>query len=78
LTCLFCGDCGTRIIHDRNYNRETLNITGTLDDTSWLRPIDNLWTRSAQPWVAITDGMLNYEGQPEEILPLWERWSQQH
>jgi hypothetical protein len=76
--CWFCGDCGTRILHDRSYNRETINIkAGTLDDTRWLRPVGNLWTSSAQPWMTISEQMLNYEGQPEDISTLWEKWSQQ-
>ncbi|KAF3889109.1 MULTISPECIES: GFA family protein [Nostocales] len=77
--CLFCDNCGTRLFHQRSYNQQTINVkAGTLDDTSWLRPVGNLWTRSAQPWVTIPDSMLNYDGQPSDISPLWEKWSQQH
>jgi hypothetical protein len=78
VTCLFCADCGTRLFHDRAYSHETINVkAGTLDDTSWLHPVGNLWTGSAQPWVTISAEMLNYEGQPEDIRPLWEQWKQQ-
>ena len=28
---------------------------GSLDDTSWLRPVGHIWTRSRQPWVDISD-----------------------
>ncbi len=46
---LFCGDCGTRLFHERTYNPNTINVkAGTLDDTSWLRPVGNIWTRSAR------------------------------
>jgi len=29
---------------------------GTLDDTSWLRPTRDIWTRSKQPWVTFPEG----------------------
>lgn len=78
VTCLFCENCGTRLFHDRSYNQETINVkAGTLDDTSWLQPIGNMWTRSAQPWVNISKDMLNFEEQPEDVSQLWERWAQQ-
>ncbi len=47
---------------------------GTLDDTSWLEPIAHIWTRSAQPWVKIPDGVLVYEGQPDDDLVLVRAW----
>jgi hypothetical protein len=77
VACLFCGNCGTRLFHDRAYSKETINIkAGTLDDTSWLEPVGNLWTKSAQPWIDISDKLLNHEGQPDEVNTLWERWEQ--
>lgn len=45
---------------------------GTLDDTSWIRPQVHLWTRSAQPWVAIPEGVPRYETQPEDFNELLE------
>jgi len=47
---------------------------GTLDDTSWLRPVGHIWTRSAQPWLALPEGVLRYEAQPEDMLPLVRAW----
>jgi hypothetical protein len=58
---------------DRTHNRATLNVkAGTLDDPNWLRPIGNIWTSSAQPWVTIADDLLNYLGQPENTDGLWK------
>ena len=75
---VFCGECGTRLFHERTYSPGTINVkAGTLDDTSNLLPVGNLWTRSAQPWVTISEEMLNYEGQPDDIHPLWDKWKQQ-
>jgi hypothetical protein len=43
---------------------------GTLDDTSWLRPTRQIWTRSKQPWVTFADGDEIFEAQPsEEVGP---------
>jgi hypothetical protein len=78
VTCSFCGNCGTRLFHDRAYNPETINVkAGTLNDTSGLSPVGNLWTSSAQPWMPLSDQTLNYEEQPQNIRELWEAWTQQ-
>jgi hypothetical protein len=75
--CSFCPNCGTRLFHDRSYNRETINIkAGTLDDPNWLHPVGNIWTESAQPWVVISDELLNYPGQPESVAALWKKWTE--
>ena len=37
---------------------------GTLDDTSWLIPDLQIWTRSKQPWVITPEGIEVYETQP--------------
>jgi hypothetical protein len=47
---------------------------GGLDDTSWLQPIGHIWTRSAQPWVSIPEGTLNYEDQPQDYTALIQAW----
>jgi hypothetical protein len=46
---------------------------GTLDDTSWLRPSAHIWTRSAQPWVQIPEGVPRYETQPANFLDLLKK-----
>ena len=40
---------------------------GTLDDASWLVPTIHFWTRSAQKWVEIPEGVTCYETQPETL-----------
>ena len=77
VVCFFCGECGTRLFHQPTRNPKITNIKpGTLDDTSGLRPVANLWTRSAQPWITCSEDMLNFEGQPtpEESSQLFERF----
>lgn len=77
--CFFCRECGTRLFHQPTRNPHITNIKpGTLDDTSWLQPVANLWTRSAQPWVHCNTALLNYAGQPnaDETAELLARFSQ--
>src|SRR5690242_19233080 len=67
VVCLFCGECGTRLFHDRPSAADVINVkAGTLDDTSWLAPVGHLWTKSAQawvrPWIASNPGLIAYEG----------------
>lgn len=37
---------------------------GTLEDTSWIRPDAHLWTRSAQRWFILPEGVPRYETEP--------------
>ena len=63
--CVFCPNCGTRIVHrGRGSDSGGSLKAGTLDDTSWLRPVGHIWTSSAQKWVKL-DG-LTYEKQPND------------
>ena len=74
--CYFCTGCGTRIYHEPAPDSELVNLKpGTLDDTSWLRPVAHLWTDSAQPWVTIDPDALNFPGQPDSFAPIAERWA---
>jgi len=75
VSCLFCEQCGTRLFHNPSRNFKITNVKpGTLDDTSWLNPVGNLWTRSAQKWFVLAEQMLNYEAQPSDFTPLFERF----
>lgn len=78
VNCWFCGDCGTRLFHNPTRNPKITNIKpGTLDDTSWLKPVGNLWTESSQKWVTLNEQMLNYEGQPKDFVQLFESFAVQ-
>lgn len=60
--CAFCPDCGSRIYHAFSGDPDVLSVkAGSLDDTSWLRPVGHIWTRSAQPWVS-------FEGVAPELV----------
>ena len=78
VSCWFCEACGTRLFHAPARNPKIVNIKpGTLDDTSWLKPVGNLWTRSAQKWITFSEQMLNYEAQPSDFALLFERFRAQ-
>lgn len=75
--CEFCGDCGTRLFHHPSRNLAIVNVKpGTLDNTSWLKPVANLWTGSAQPWLSLPEQMLNYKAQPDDYAQLLEKYQE--
>jgi hypothetical protein len=77
-SCMFCGDCGTRLYHNPHANTQvTILKPGTLDDTGWLRPVGHIWTRSAQCWVDIPGDAVNYDAQPPELSRLIGAWQAQ-
>jgi hypothetical protein len=74
----FCGNCGSRIAHGQAPSAGVLSVRGgTLDDTSWVEPVGDIWTRSAQPWVAFSGERLETEQQPTDYAPFIERFRSQ-
>jgi hypothetical protein len=72
-----CGQCYSRL-YTRRDGSPTINLrAGTLDDTSRIRPVAQIWTSSAQPW-AVEDGILSYSEQPADFGPLIEAWKTAH
>jgi hypothetical protein len=75
VTAAFCSNCGMRVFHLPTRNRGIVNVKpGTLDDTTWLRPVAHLWTRSKQPWVVVPDDVLQFEKQPSDFAAIHEAW----
>jgi hypothetical protein len=50
---------------------------GTLDDTSWIEPVGDIWVRSKQPWVVLSADRLQTEQQPSDYAPFIERFRAQ-
>jgi hypothetical protein len=46
---------------------------GTLDDTSWLEPVAQVWTKSAQSWLRLANDLTSFPGQPENLPALLKR-----
>ena len=62
----FCPTCGVRIFHDGGEETAEISVkAGSLDDTSVLTPAAHIWTKRAQPWMHLSDDVLQYEGEPE-------------
>ena len=69
-----CPTCSTRVWGEPVKLPDMVIVQpGTLDDTSWLRPVAHIWTRSAQPWFPFPEGVARYEAQPPpgELAKLW-------
>lgn len=73
---LFCGECGSRIANGQAPTNGLLSLrAGTFDDTSWVEPVGDIWTKSAQPWISFLP--LTAEGQPEDYGPFVEAYRAQ-
>jgi hypothetical protein len=50
---------------------------GTLNSTQSLSPVAHIWTQSAQPWVKIPEGVLQYDGNPPDFDAVISAWKTQ-
>jgi hypothetical protein len=74
-TMRVCPRCFTRLWSEPRPDSHVAIVRGgTLEDTSSLRPIAHLWTRSAQPWVTYPEGATKFDTQPNNILDLVTLW----
>jgi hypothetical protein len=71
-----CARCHTRVLFRSRVPGLAGVEPGTLDDTSWLRPVGHIWARSAQPFVVIPEDTLRFEQQPDDAgrLALVRAW----
>ena len=68
----FYPTCGVRIFHDGGEMNPVISLkAGSLDNTDVLRPVGHIWTKSAQRWVPVPEGVLVYEGQPDTAEDLY-------
>jgi hypothetical protein len=75
---LFCGECAARVWGEPAKIPQLVVLRpGTFDTAPGAPPLGDIWTRSARPWVAFTDGP-RFEGQPEDPLALVRAWSEQN
>ena len=77
--CLFCPECGTRVLHRRDAVAANVSIKGgSLDEGHGLLPIGHIWTGSKQAWVTFPENSLNYSSQPDDgYAALIERFAQE-
>ena len=62
-----CAACGIRLWGEP-VKAPAIAIVqpGTLDDTSWVRPLAHIWTRSAMPGTVFETGAVKFEQQPTD------------
>jgi hypothetical protein len=75
----FCGACGSRIANGMAPTKGVLSVrAGTLDDTGWIEPVGDIWTKSAQPWVRFVEGGISAERQPDDYAPFMAKFRAQN
>lgn len=63
LTRTFCGVCGSQLFSQRNTNPEMMVVkSGTLDDRQGFKVVMDIWTASANPWLARDPSLPQHEG----------------
>lgn len=73
---LFCGRCGSRIANGQTPSIGMLSLrAGTFDDTSWVEPVGDIWTKSAQKWLSFS--RLTADRQPTDYAPFIEAYRAQ-
>jgi len=67
LDCLFCGHCGTRVVHLRDAAPATAGIkAGTLDEPVDLAQAIHIWTSRALPGALIPVDRPSYPEEPPD------------
>jgi len=61
----FCPECGSPLFTRGEVAPEVLSIRfSTLDDPSAFKPMLDIWTCSAQPWVCLSQAIPHYPRSP--------------
>ena len=61
----FCPDCGAPVLLNIRAMPDVVSIkVGSFDDTSWFDPGVEIWTDSAQNWMALSDERKRFPANP--------------
>ena len=61
----FCPECGVRIYNEPRWLDGIFTLKpGTLDDTSFLRPTMEVWTKRKHNWLEIRGDVRSFESNP--------------
>lgn len=61
----FCGDCGTPLFTQSDANAQFTSIRfPSLDDSSDFRPVLDIYTANAQPWVCLDPAIPHFPQSP--------------
>jgi len=59
----FCPDCGSGVVNEADFFQgKRLVKCGVFDDTTWVKPILNLYCDSAQSWQVVPETPLKFAG----------------
>jgi len=73
---LGCSQCGTKIWNEPLAAPQWVNVKpGTLDDSRWARPVGNIWTDRALPWIEIDWSQPHFATQPQNRQPLFDAYA---
>jgi len=73
---LGCGECGTKIWNEPLSSPGLIIVKpGTLDEAGWARPVGNIWTDRALPWVEIDLSQPHFPEQPPNRQPLFDAYA---
>lgn len=71
----FCEDCGGGIACGKSTHPDVTAVqAGTLDDTSWIRPIAHVHLHHAQAWQRIPNNAICFELMPNDLESLSSNW----
>ncbi len=74
-TYRFCNNCGGGISREESSRPDIVAVhAGTLDDTSWMRPIAHIQLRHAQAWQRIPNNAACFEMMPNDLESLSHKW----
>lgn len=61
----FCGKCGSPILSEFMSVPDVVFIkSGTLDDTTWLKPDAHIWMEHKQDWLKLEEELKSYGRNP--------------
>lgn len=61
----FCGDCGTPLFTNGEAHPHVTSIRfASLDDTAGFKPMLDIYTASAQPWVRLDEAIPHFPQSP--------------
>ena len=76
-TYWFCGGCGGQVFGQRRVRPDVVSVrAGTLDDTSWVRPIAHVCMSNAQPWERMTNDVECFDTMPGDLWALAGKWQE--
>ena len=59
----FCPKCGSHVLLQPEFLDIIFVVVSSLDDPSWFRPKQEIWTSSAQPWDILDSNLQQFDQQ---------------